>query len=72
MRWVLGVTLVFSAVRFVMFPGYEPRYYGLFFTVTAIGAVAMICEGAYRDLAQKWKESLRTKVSRWMYDSSVQ
>ena len=71
MRWILGVTLVFSAVRFLMFPGYEPRYYGLFFTVTAIGAVTMIRDGAYRDLTRKWKESLRTKIAQWIYKSSV-
>lgn len=71
MQWILGVTLVFSAARFLMFPGYEPRYYGLFFTVTAIGAVVAIRDGAYRELARKWKGSLRTMISRWIYDSSV-
>lgn len=71
-RWILGVTLIFSAVRFVMFPGYEPRYYGLFFTTTAIAAVVLISGGGYRDLARRLSESVRSGISRRIYDSSVQ
>jgi len=58
-RWVMGTTLVFTAVRFVLFPLYETRYYGLFFITTAVAAVLLIQHVLYRGLARReidnWK-----------------
>ncbi|HEY6767098.1 MAG TPA: hypothetical protein VI386_20245 [Candidatus Sulfotelmatobacter sp.] len=38
-RKVIGIAFCFSVVRFAVFPSYEPRYYALFFLITAIAAV---------------------------------
>jgi hypothetical protein len=38
-REVLALSAVYSALRFLIFPSYEPRYYGLFFLSTAICAI---------------------------------
>jgi hypothetical protein len=35
-REVLALSAVYSVLRFLVFPSYEPRYYGLFFLSTAI------------------------------------
>jgi hypothetical protein len=53
LRWILGITFVFSVVRFAMVPGYEARYFGLFFVTTSIAGVALIQNGRYRDLTGK-------------------
>lgn len=58
LRWILGITFVFSVVRFVMVPGYEARYFGLFFITTAIAGVALIQNGRYRDLAGRLSHGL--------------
>ena len=63
LRWIMGITLVFSAVRFVMVPGYEARYFGLFFITTSIAGVALIQKGLYRDLARKTIHDLRELTS---------
>lgn len=47
-RWVMGTTLVFSAMRFLIFPPYEPRYYPLFFVTTALAAVLAISRTPFR------------------------
>lgn len=47
-RWVMGITMVFSAARFLLFPPYEPRYYPLFFTTTALAAVLAITRTPFR------------------------
>lgn len=41
-RQIMGIILVFSAGRFMLFPPYEPRYYPLFFTTTSIAAILAI------------------------------
>lgn len=64
--WIMSITLVFSAVRFLMFPMYEPRYYGLFFITTSIAAILSIQGNWYRCLAREseqrvlsWKRLFR-------------
>ncbi|MBZ5613519.1 MAG: hypothetical protein LAO23_05880 [Acidobacteriia bacterium] len=49
MRWPLVLCGIFSAAKFVIYPNFEPRYYGLLYLVTAIGACAAIQShrGAY-------------------------
>lgn len=42
MRWPLLLCGVFSGVKFVIYPNFEPRYYGLLYMVTAIGACAAV------------------------------
>jgi len=49
-RWIMAVTLVFTAVRFMLFPMYQLRYYGLFFITTAMAAVLVIQDVVYQDL----------------------
>lgn len=46
-RRIMGITLLFSAGRFILFPPYEPRYYPLFFTTTSIAAVLSISSSAF-------------------------
>jgi hypothetical protein len=41
-RQVMGITLLYSIGRFMLFPPYEPRYYPLFFVTTSIAAVLSI------------------------------
>jgi hypothetical protein len=41
LRKVLEIAALFSIARFVLFPSYEARYYGLFFLTTAAGAVVL-------------------------------
>jgi hypothetical protein len=41
-RQILGVSLLFSALRFVIYPSYETRYYGLLFLTIALSAVWLI------------------------------
>ena len=45
-RRILSVVGLFSLARFVIFPNYEPRYYGPFFIVTAAAAVGLIADGS--------------------------
>jgi hypothetical protein len=47
LRQIMGITLLFSAGRFILFPPYEPRYYPLFFITTAIAAVLSIRNNSY-------------------------
>jgi hypothetical protein len=49
MRWPLVLCGIFSAAKFVIYPNFEPRYYGSLYLVTAIGACAAIQShrGAY-------------------------
>jgi hypothetical protein len=47
-RWVMGITLVFSGMRFLLFPLYEPRYYPLFFVTTALAAVLVVSRRPFR------------------------
>src|ERR1700687_1147813 len=42
MRWPLLLCGVFSGLKFVIYPNFEPRYYGLLYMVTAIGACAAV------------------------------
>ena len=42
MRWPLLLCGAFSAAKFVIYPNFEPRYYGLLYLLTAIGACAAI------------------------------
>jgi len=42
LRLVLALVAAASLARFLMFPNYEPRYYGLFFIVTLAAAVLYI------------------------------
>jgi len=42
LRQTLWIAALFSLARFVMFPNYEPRYYGLYFIVTAGAAIHLI------------------------------
>lgn len=58
-RWIMGVTLVFSAVRFMLFPIYEPRYYGLFFLTSSIAAVLLIQNMPYQNLTKEHFLSLQ-------------
>ncbi len=46
-RQIMGITLLFSAGRFILFPPYEPRYYPLFFATTSIAAVLSIRSSAF-------------------------
>lgn len=39
MRQILSVCAIYSAVRFLIYPSYEARYFGVLSVVTAIGAV---------------------------------
>jgi hypothetical protein len=39
---VMILAVAYSVVRFLMFPSYEARYYGLFFLVTGIAALSVI------------------------------
>lgn len=48
LREILVVTGLFSLVHFVIFPNYEPRYYGLFFVVTAAAAIRIVSESLPR------------------------
>jgi hypothetical protein len=47
LRQIMGITLLFSAGRFMLFPPYEPRYYPLFFITTSIAAVLSITSNPY-------------------------
>ena len=53
-RRILLIVALFPLVRFVIFPNYEPRYFGLFFIVTAAAAVTSIAHsfGAKSSMAQ--------------------
>jgi hypothetical protein len=42
MRWPLVLCGFFSVAKFVIYPNFEPRYYGLLYLVTAIGACAAV------------------------------
>jgi hypothetical protein len=48
LRLIMGITLTFSLGRFLLVPPYEPRYYPLFFTTTAIAAVTVITNTSWR------------------------
>jgi hypothetical protein len=43
-RQILGIAAIYSALRFVVYPSYEPRYYSVFFLITAIAALLSIRE----------------------------
>ena len=49
LRTILTVVALSSLIHFVIFPNYEPRYYGLFFVVTSATAIRLIS----RELAPK-------------------
>jgi hypothetical protein len=51
-RDVLCLAGLFSLVRFVMYPNYEPRYYGLYFILTGAAAISCI-----QDRLSRWKEN---------------
>jgi hypothetical protein len=42
MRWPLLLCGFFSVAKFVVYPNFEPRYYGLLYLVTAIAACAAV------------------------------
>jgi hypothetical protein len=42
MRVPLLLCGLFSAAKFVIYPNFEPRYYGLLYLVTAIGTSAVV------------------------------
>jgi hypothetical protein len=63
-RRMMGVTLAFSAGRFVLFPVYEPRYYALFFITTSTAAVQLIQSVLYQDLTKKQIPRLQNLTSR--------
>ena len=42
MRQILAVVAISSALRFVIFPSYEERFFALFFLMTAIAGIAVI------------------------------
>lgn len=65
MRWIMGITLVFSAVRFVLFPMYEPRYYGPFFITTSIAAVISIHNRRYQDLPRQLIQNVSRSISQF-------
>ena len=44
LRRILALVGLPSVAHFVIFPNYEPRYYGLFFIVTAAAAVGLIAD----------------------------
>ncbi len=41
-RQILSVSLLYSALRFLIYPSYEARYYGVFFLMTSLSAVLWI------------------------------
>jgi uncharacterized membrane protein YedE/YeeE len=47
---MLAIFGLYSALRFVVYPSYEARYYGVFFLSTALAAVMLIRGG----LAEAW------------------
>jgi hypothetical protein len=49
LKMILGLTLVFSVGRFLVFPPYEPRYYPLFFMTTSIAAVVVVKNTSWRE-----------------------
>ncbi len=49
LKMILGLTLVFSVGRFLVFPPYEPRYYPSFFTTTLIAAVVVVKNTLWRE-----------------------
>jgi hypothetical protein len=63
-RRIMGVTLLFSAARFLLFPPYEPRYYGLFFLTTSIAAVLAVKNVHYDAMVAKPFRELLHMVSR--------
>ena len=52
MRRILTLVGLSSMAHFVIFPNYEPRYYGLFFIVTAAAAVGLIAD------EPRWKKTV--------------
>jgi len=51
MRRILWIVGLASLARFVIFPNYEPRYYGVYFIVTASAAVQLLTDrSAWRNL----------------------
>ncbi len=46
-RWITALAVSFSAVRFLLFPLYEARYYALFFVTTALAALLVFQEGPF-------------------------
>ncbi len=54
MRWPLLLCGVLSVAKFVIYPNFEPRYYGLLYLVTAIGACAAVqSQASSRGVSQK-------------------
>jgi hypothetical protein len=47
LKMIMGLTLIFSVGRFLVFPPYEPRYYPLFFMTTSIAAALLITKTPY-------------------------
>jgi len=46
-RTILGLGGFYFASRFLLFPSYEPRFYGLFFLCTVIAAVSVLSGGRH-------------------------
>jgi hypothetical protein len=54
MRWPLLLCGFFSLAKFVIYPNFEPRYYGLLYLVTAIAACAALqSQAGSRGVSQK-------------------
>jgi len=64
LRWIMGITVVFSGIRFLLFPIYEPRYYGLFFITTSIAAVLLIRDSLGQSLTKNQIPNLHEFTSR--------
>jgi hypothetical protein len=52
LRTILALVGFSLLVRFLIFPNYEPRYYGLFFILTAVGACRLILEAEWKRPSQ--------------------
>jgi hypothetical protein len=44
-KQILTVSATYSALRFVVYPSYETRYYAVFFLTTAVAGVMLVSEG---------------------------
>jgi hypothetical protein len=71
-RRIMWITLVFSAARFLLFPPYEPRYYGLLFLTTSIAAVLVVKNVPYHAMFAKPIQELLRMVSRPFQKSTSQ
>ena len=53
LRRIMGIVLLFTLARFLVFPPYEPRYYGPFFLVSLIALLVVIKDGSYQRLFEE-------------------